>query len=131
MSRDVIGDFLAIIRNGIKVSQPSVETDYSKVRHAVANILKAEGFISDVIVDEADGIKKKIKLVLKYVNGESVIHELTRASTPGRRIYTGAGHIKPVIGGLGVSIVSTNKGIMTNKQAQKMSVGGELMCTVW
>ena len=131
MSVDAIGNFLTIIRNGLMASKPAVVAHYSTLRFAVATILKQEGFIRDcqVITDETG--KKNIKLVLKYTNGESVIHEITRVSTPGRRCYSGVSAIKPVVGGLGVSILTTNRGILTNKQAKALSVGGEVICTVW
>lgn len=76
-------------------------------------------------------IEKQLMFFLKYVNGESVIHEISRKSTPGRRVYRGAQAIEPVIGGLGLSILSTNQGVMTHKEARKQSVGGEVLCTVW
>lgn len=131
MSRDMIGDFLAIIRNGIMASKPSVVAPHSKMRYEIAQILKQEGFIKNVIVDEQDPIKKNLKIDLKYVDGESVIHEIKRYSKPGRRWYFGARKIKPVIGGLGISILTTNKGVLSHKQAEKFSVGGEVICTVW
>ena len=130
MSIDTIGDFLTIIRNGIMASKPFVQTKHSKMRESLAQILKDEGFIKDfVVVDAAP--QNQLKITFKYVGGESVIHEIKRVSTPGRRVYRGSERIAPVIGGLGVSILSTNKGIMTNKQARTMSVGGEVLCTVW
>ncbi len=130
MSVDVIGDFLTIIRNGIMVSKQSVAMPYSNMRFAIAEILKQEGFIKDAIVAEDAG-KKRLKVVLKYVSGESVIHELKRVSTPGRRYHAGATEIKPVVGGLGLSIITTNRGVMSHKKAQQLSVGGEVLCTVW
>ena len=131
MSRDVIGDFLAIIRNGIMASQSQIAADYSVMRYAIANLLKEEGFVKDVAIDESDSTKKRIKIVLKYVNGESAIHEIKRCSTPGLRMYRRFKNIKPVIGGLGISILTTNKGILTQKRARQLSVGGEVICTVW
>ena len=115
------------------VSKPFVSTPYSKMNHAVARILLEEGFLKDVALQELEGglPHKKIKMTLKYVNGESTIHELSRVSLPSRRVYTGSRSIKPVIGGLGVSILSTNKGLLTNKKPKELGVGGELLCTVW
>ena len=130
MSKDVIADFLTIVRNGIVRSKDSVETSYSKLRYEIAQILKKEGFIVDATVDEQTKFKT-IKVVLKYVHGESVIHEITRVSKPSRRIYVGAETIKPVIGGLGVNILTTSRGLMTGKTARKQGIGGELLCTVW
>lgn len=130
MSKDVIADFLTIIRNGIMRSKNSVASNYSKLRYEIAQILKEEGFVSDVIVEDQDK-EKQIKVVLKYVDGESVIHEVKRVSKPSRRIYTHVDDIKPVIGGLGISIITTNKGVMTDKTAKQLRIGGELICTVW
>ena len=131
MSIDAIGDFLTIIRNGLMASKTYVVAPHSKMRMDVAQILKKEGFIHDVTVQVIDDVKKKIKVRLKYVNGESVIHEIKRVSTPGRRAYAGVRNIKPVIGGLGISIVTTNKGVISQKEAKRLSVGGEVICTVW
>jgi len=132
MSFDAIGNFLTIIRNGLMVSKPFVVAPYSKVKFEVANILKEEGFIKDcIIINEDDPVKKAIKIFLKYVNNESVIHEIKRVSIPGRRYYSGAKQVKPVIGGLGVSILSTNRGMMTQNKAKELNVGGEVICTVW
>lgn len=131
MSIDTISDFLTIIRNGIMVSKPSVVAPHSKTKLAVANILKDEGFIRNCEVIENESGKKVLKISLKYVNGESVIHELTRKSTPGLRRYSGVDGFEPVIGGLGLSIISTSKGILTHKKAKELNVGGEVICTVW
>jgi small subunit ribosomal protein S8 len=131
MSVDTIGDFLTIIRNGRMVSKPFVVAPYSKVKQSIANILKNEGFVRGFeIIEDASG-KKSLKIALKYVNGESVIHEIVRESTPGLRMYVGAGSIKPVIGGLGLSIITTSRGLLTHKEAKKLGVGGEVICTVW
>lgn len=131
MSIDSIGDFLTIIRNGRMVSKPSVVAPYSRVKHAIAEILKGEGFIRGFeILENASG-KKTLKIALKYVNGESVIHEITRESTPGLRVYAGAKSIEPVIGGLGLSIITTSRGLLSHKKAKELGVGGEVICTVW
>jgi len=132
MSIDILGNFLTVIRNGIARSKSSVTTSYSKLRYELALILQEEGFISGIeVLNENDVVNKQLKVFLKYVNNESVIHEITRVSKPSRRIYAGIGDIKPVIGGLGVSILTTNKGLLTDKTAKKMRVGGEIICTVW
>lgn len=130
MSKDVIADFLTIIRNGVSRSKSSVVIGYSKLRYEIAQILKQEGFVSDVLVEEKESVAT-IKIVLKYVAGESAIHEITRVSKPSRRIYTSIDRIKPVIGGLGVNILTTSKGVMTDKVARQSRVGGELICTIW
>ena len=130
MSIDVLGNFLTIIRNGVAASKPSVVAPYSHLKQQIADILKEEGFIRDVVV-EGETSLKTLKVLLKYVEGESVIHEITRISKPGRRKYEGVATLKPVIGGLGVAIVTTNRGVMTNKKARQLAVGGEVICTIW
>lgn len=130
MSIDTIGDFLTIIRNGLMASKLFVVAPYSRLKFEIATILKDEGFLKDVTVVE-DGSKKFLKVFLKYVDGESVIHQLDRVSTPGRRNYKGTLYIKPVIGGLGVSILTTSKGVISHKKAKELGIGGEVMCTVW
>lgn len=130
MSVDTIGDFLTIIRNGLRASKPFVFAPYSRLKEQIADILKAEGFIRDYKIEEVDG-HKQVKVVLKYMAGESVIHAIKRISTPGRRVYAGHKTIKPVIGGLGVSIITTSRGVMTDRQARQQSLGGEVICTIW
>lgn len=132
MSIDILGNFLTIIRNGISRSKASVEMPYSKMKYELALVLQEEGFISGIeVANENDVVNKQLKIFLKYVNNESVIHEITRVSKPSRRIYAGVTNMKPVIGGLGVSILTTNKGLLTDKIAKRMRVGGEIICTVW
>ncbi len=129
---DSIGDFLTIIRNGLMLGKPSIVDSYSTMKFNIAQVLKREGFIKGFeITDSETPAKKKIAILLKYVDGESVIHEITRASKPGRRYYAKSKNIKPVIGKLGISILTTNKGIITDKQAAELSVGGEVICSVW
>lgn len=131
MAKDSIGDFLTIIRNGTMITKPSVVAPYSKMKLAIAAILKEQGFIRDALVEEDESAKKNIKILLKYVDGESVIHDLKRISKPSRRFYLGVNNVKPVIGGLGISILSTDRGVLDHKQANKLGVGGEIICTVW
>lgn len=134
MSIDTIGNFLTIIRNKVMASSPYAVASYSKVNVEIARILKEEGFIKDVqVMEGTETWNKTLKIVLKYVNGESVLHEITRVSKPSRRMYAKVKNLKPVINGLGVVILSTNRGIMTDKQAKESSlrVGGEVICTVW
>lgn len=133
MSVDTIGDFLTIIRNGLMASKLNVVVPHSNLKYEIAQILKDEGFIRGFsVIAEGEGqAGKQIKIDLKYVNGESVIHEITRVSTPGCREYKGIAEIKPVIGGLGVTIISTNRGVLTNKTARELNIGGEVLCTVW
>lgn len=132
MSIDALGNFLTIIRNGLMNSSPYVVVPFSTMRHEITQILKDEGFIRDfVVVNEHDVTQKGIKISLKYVDGECAIHEIKRVSKPGRRMYAGIKNVKPVIGGLGLSILTTNKGIMSNKKAKELNVGGEVICTIW
>jgi small subunit ribosomal protein S8 len=104
---------------------------YSKLKSQIAEILKEEGFINDFSVETNTTGIQSLKVFLKYVEGESVIHEIDRVSTPGRRIYQGVLEFAPVIGNLGIAILTTNRGVMTNKKAKELSVGGEVICTVW
>ncbi len=131
MSVDAVGNFLTIIRNGVMVGKREVTAPYSRLKHEIAKVLLDEGFIRHVNVIDLDATKKNLVIGLKYVKGESVIHEIDRVSTPGLRQYYGFGSMKPVIGNLGISIVTTNRGVMSNKKARSLSVGGELLCTVW
>ena len=132
MSIDSIADFLTIIRNGVMVSKSFVTAPYSKMRQSIAQILKDEGFITDFVTLNADSdAKKTLKVVLKYVDGEAVIHEIQRVSKPGRRVYANNQEIKPVIGQLGISILTTSRGVIASQKAEKLSVGGEVICTVW
>ena len=132
MSIDTIGDFLTVIRNGIASSKSFVTTSHSRIKHQIANILKDEGFIRNVHVEEVENsVHKVLKIDLKYISGESVIHEIKRISKPGRRVYEGKRALSPVIGGLGIAILTTSRGIMTNKAAKHFAVGGEVLCTVW
>ena len=131
MSVDSIGDFLTIMRNGIMIGKNEITAPYSKLKHEIARVLLDEGFIRDIVEIEQDDNKKQLKIGLKYVKGESVIHEIDRESKPGLRLYKGHKKFKPVIGNLGISIITTNRGVMSNKKARSLGVGGEILCTVW
>lgn len=130
MSIDAIGNFLTVIRNGLMVRKRSVTVPFSRLKLEMARVLKEEGYIKDFEQQEQDQ-KPYLVIFLKYLNGEAVIHEITRVSTPGRRHYEGARELRPVIGGLGISIVTTSRGIMTDRDARRHSVGGEVLCHVW
>jgi len=130
MSQDSIGDFLTIIRNGIMASKSHVFVPFSKLKFEIAKLLKNEGFIKEALVEEVDN-KKVMKVLLKYVDGESVIHHLKRVSTPGRRQYSRFFELKPVIGGLGILVLTTSQGIITDKKAKRLAIGGEVICAVW
>jgi small subunit ribosomal protein S8 len=127
---DSIGNFLTIIRNGLIIGKRTVEVPYSKITYDIATVLKNEGFIGGLDLSQEEN-RKRIKVILKYSNGESVIHSIERISKPSLRQYSSAKNIKPVIGKLGISILTTSKGIMTDKQAKAQSIGGEILCSVW
>lgn len=128
---DPIADFLTRIRNANTVYHDKVEAPASKVKKAIANILKDEGFVKDCeFID--DGKQGIIRIYLKYgANKERVITGLKRISKPGLRVYARKDQIPKVLGGLGIAIISTSKGIMTDKQARREGLGGEVICYVW
>jgi len=128
---DRIADFLTVIRNAVRVSKRTVSYPHSRMCLAIAKILKTEGFIRDYAVDASDEKKPLLTLQLRYLNGEAAIHALDRVSTGGCRRYSKLKNLKPYIGGLGISILSTSKGVITDKQAETLAVGGEVICRVW
>ena len=128
---DPIADMLTRIRNGAMVSHESVEVPASKLKIELARVLKEEGYIADYEVKEV-GKFKVINITLKYdENRKSVITKLQRVSKPGLKTYSKAKNLEKVLGGLGVAIVSTNKGLMTDRKARKENVGGEVLCYVY
>ncbi len=128
---DPIADFLTRIRNANTVYQEIVEVPSSKMKQAMASILKEEGFIKDFEF-VADGKQGILRLYMKYgPNREKVITGLKRISKPGLRVYAKKDEVPRVLGGLGVAFISTSKGIMTDKQARQLGVGGEVICYVW
>jgi small subunit ribosomal protein S8 len=131
MSIDTIGNFLTVIRNALMISKRSVTTPFSTMKMGVAQALKDEGYIRDFKKVDGERNQSFLTIFLKYVDGESVIHEIKRMSKPGRRRYEGTKKIEPVIGGLGISILSTNAGIISDKKARELTVGGEVICHVW
>lgn len=128
---DPISDMLTRIRNANNALLPDVEVPHSKMKESIAQILKRDGYISEWSVEGAKKAVKKLKLKLKYQGRQGVITGLRRVSTPGLRRYVGAQEIPRVLGGMGVAIVSTPKGVMTGHDAQKQNLGGELLCFVW
>jgi len=126
---DPISDMLARIRNANNALLPDVEMPHSKMKESIAQILKRDGYISEWSVDGK--VARKLKLKLKYQGRQAVIAGLRRVSTPGLRRYVGAREIPRVLGGMGISILSTPKGVMTGGEAQKQNLGGELLCFVW
>lgn len=127
---DPIADMLTRIRNANSAKHESVKIPFSNMKHGIANILKNEGYIKDFELKE-DGSKKDVVVSLKYVDGENVIKGLKRISKPGRRVYSGVEELPKVLGGLGIAIVSTPRGVITDKECRKHSVGGEVLCYVW
>jgi small subunit ribosomal protein S8 len=128
---DTIGDFLTIIRNASMARKGSCTTQHSKMRAAIAAILKDEGYIVDFSESEDEKGFKTIQLRLKYVKDTPAITGIERHSTPGRRLYYGVRDIPRVLGGLGVAILTTSQGVMRARDARENGVGGELVCKVW
>ncbi|MFK5894142.1 MAG: 30S ribosomal protein S8 [Pseudomonadota bacterium] len=126
---DPIADMLTRIRNGLMVDKKSVTMPSSKVKTAIANVLLDEGYIQSVDVAETDG-KASLTIGLKYFDGAPVIDEIKRVSRPGLRKYSGMSNIPSIWSGLGTVIVSTSKGVMTDKNARKINQGGEILCYV-
>jgi small subunit ribosomal protein S8 len=128
---DPVADFLTRIRNANTVYQEQVEIPSSKMKRAMAEILKNEGFIKKVEVIE-DGKQGILRLFLKFgPNREKVITGLKRISKPGLRVYAQKDEVPKVLGGLGIAVISTSRGIMTDKQARREGVGGEVLCFIW
>ena len=130
MSIDVVADFLTIIRNGIIAGKRKVLVPHSVFKEKVLVVLKEEGYLSDFVSKEIKN-KRYFEVSLKYYRGESVIHEIKRISKSSRRVYEKTKNITSVIGGLGVSVLSTSFGIMTDRQARQKGIGGEIVCHVW
>ena len=127
---DPIADMLTRIRNAIMVNKDTVEVPSSNIKKAIANILLEEGYVSGVQLVE-DGYNGKLVISLKYLGKKSVINGLKRVSKPGLRTYSDVENMPKVLDGLGIAILSTNKGIMTDRQAKAANVGGEVLCYVW
>lgn len=128
---DPIADMLTRIRNANTVGHETVEIPASKMKKAIAEILKEEGYIADfeMIEDDKQGM---IKVTMKYgANKEKVISGIKKISKPGLKVYAKAGEVPKVLGGLGIAIVSTSKGIVSDKEARKLGIGGEVICYVW
>lgn len=126
---DPISDMLTRIRNGQRANKVTVDIPASKVKKAIASVLKDEGFIEDFVVNE-EGTKANITVTLKYYMGEPVISKMKRISRPGLRVYKSVDELPRVIGGMGVAIVSTSNGVMSDRAARAAGHGGEVLCTV-
>ncbi len=126
---DPIADMLTRIRNGQKARKVSVAMPASKEKEAVAAVLKSEGYIAG-FSNIGEGAEKKLSIELKYFDGEPVIAYIARSSRPGLRIYRGKDELPKVLGGLGIAIVSTSAGVMSDRQAREKGIGGEVLCVV-
>ena|SRR5438105_1666916 len=147
MMTDPIADMLTRVRNANRIERPAVDMPATKLKQRIAQVLKDEGYIVDYqvgkpVVDEhgvpslqpADPSQPKqvLRIFLKYgAEGEKVIRHVARASRPGRRLYRRHAELKPVLDGMGIAIVSTSKGVMSDRQARAQRLGGELLCTIW
>lgn len=127
---DPIADLLTRIRNAQMAGKPSVTCPSSKLKQAILDVLKQEGYIAGYALSD-DVVKPELTISLKYFNGKPVIEELHRGSRPGLRSYKGVSELPKVRAGLGIAVVSTNKGVMTDKAARAAGVGGEVLCTVF
>jgi len=129
---DPVADMLTRIRNGIQAHHDRVEIPASKLKVEIARILKSEGFIRNYSLADKDKIQAVLRVDLKYApDGEPVIHGIERISRPGRRVYRNKQEIPSVLGGLGLAIVSTSKGVLAGHEAAKNGIGGEVLCQVW
>jgi len=131
MMTDPIADMLTRIRNAVRVEKSHVDIPLSKVKRGLAEVLKREGYIWDWEEVESTPVKQ-IRILLKYgPNGERVIQNIKRVSKPGRRVYSGAAKLRPVLGGLGISVISTSRGVISDREARQRRLGGEVLCEVW
>jgi len=131
MMTDPVADMLTRIRNAVRVEQPLVEIPLSKIKRALAEVLKREGYIWDweEIVAEPS---RQLRVHLKYgPNGERVIRHIRRVSKPGRRVYSSTAKLKPVLGGQGIRIISTSRGVISDREARQRRLGGEVLCEIW
>jgi small subunit ribosomal protein S8 len=126
---DPVADMLTRIRNAQMAGKISVAMPSSKIKVAIANVLKDEGYVEEFVVRESDG-KAQLDIALKYYAGRPVIERIERVSKPGLRVYKGKDNLPEVMNGLGVAIVSTPKGVMTDRKARASNVGGEVLCVV-
>jgi small subunit ribosomal protein S8 len=131
MMTDPIADMLTRIRNAVRVERPTVEMPLSTVKRGVADVLKREGYIWDWKELEA-APANQLQLDLKYgPNGERLIRHLKRVSKPGKRVYSKARELRPVLNGLGIKIISTSSGVVSDREARQKNLGGEVLCEIW
>ena len=133
MMTDPIADMLTRIRNAVRIERPQVDMPLSKVKRGLAEVLKREGYIWDWREEEDESAPaKQLTIQLKYgPNGERVIRHMRRVSKPGRRVYKPATGLRPVLKGLGISIISTSRGVNSDREARQRNLGGEVLCEVW
>jgi small subunit ribosomal protein S8 len=131
MMTDPIADLLTRIRNAVRVERPHVTVASSKVKRGLVEVLKREGYIWDWKELESQPARQ-LRIELKYgPNGERVIRHIRRVSKPGRRVYSGASDLRPVLNGLGISILSTSRGVISDREARQRKLGGEVLCELW
>jgi len=131
MMTDPIADMLTRIRNAVRVERPFVDMPMSKVKRGLADVLKREGYIWDWQEVE-DSPVSQLRIELKYgPNGERVIQKIRRVSKPGRRVYSKARELRPVLNGLGITVISTSRGVVSDREARQRKLGGEVLCEVW
>ena len=133
MMTDPIADMLTCIRNAVRIERPRVEMPLSKVKCGLAEVLKREGYIWDWREEHEEGApSKQLSIELKYgPDREPVITGIRRVSKPGRRVYSPATSLKPILNGLGISIISTSRGVISDREARQKNLGGEVLCEVW
>ena len=128
---DPIADLLTRIRNASAINKETATVPYSKIKFDIVQTMITEGYLADVKIINKDKPQKELQITLKYVGKHPAISKINRVSKPGRRVYQKARDIKPILSGHGISILSTNQGIMTHQKAQKANLGGEIICNVW
>lgn len=130
---DPIADMLTRVRNAVRNHSESVDMPSSKIKEAIAAVLKAEGYVDDFRVADAEGaVHKTLRVYLKYgPEGEQVINRIDRVSKPGRRSFSRAADLPRVLDGFGISIVSTSRGVLSDRKCRALNVGGEVLCRVW
>ena len=133
MMTDPIADMLTRIRNAVRIERATVTLPVSKVKRGLAEVLKREGYIWDWREEEVEeSPSKQLHIDLKYgPNGERVIRHIKRVSKPGRRVYARATALKPVLNGLGISVISTSRGVISDREARQRQLGGEVLCELW
>ena len=131
MMTDPIADMLTRIRNAVRIEKPSVDIPFSNEKKGIADVLKREGYIWDWEEVAGEPVST-LRIVLKYGNnGEKIVNKIDRISKPGRRVYAAVGDLKPVLNGLGIRILNTNRGILSDREAKLKNIGGEVICQVW